>query len=74
MNGDSKVFSFIDCVKDCSMDCISGFDDVFAFVCHSDHLTLVWVERHEPLGLPLLQIIQVILEDIGVALCGDSSV
>ena len=48
----------------CSMDCILRLYYVFTFVGYAEHLTLVRVQGHEPLCLPPLQAVQVVLENI----------
>ena len=40
--------------------------DVLAFITDPQHLTLVWVEFHQPAPFPLLEAIQVILQCDGV--------
>ena len=44
------------------MDCILRLYYVFTFVGYPEHMTLVRVEGHESLCLPLLQAVQVVLE------------
>jgi len=46
---------------------------VIALIGDTKNLALVCVELHEPLLFPILQLVQVLLKDLGVLRCLDDS-
>jgi len=55
------------------VDGVGGFL-VLALIGDTKNLALVCVELHEPLLFPILQLVQVLLKDLGVLWCLDDSV
>jgi len=56
-----------------AVDGVGGFM-VLALIGDTKDLALVCVELHEPLLFPILQLVQVLLKDLGVLWCLDDSV